>query len=181
MVRRFGMLVVVLASLAAPAWAQPGNPFGGAKLPHGGRPEHHVAMPPIHDWSSLKILLERSICYGTCPAYRVEIDGDGSVVFEGGSNVAVQGRQTDHVGGDAVHDLYARFRQADFFWLLDSYSAPITDLPTYRVTIFYDGHSKTVADYAGAVIGMPMAVVDLERRIDDVANTARWIKLDKAP
>ena len=133
-------------------------------------------MPAIRDWSTLKIVLERSVCYGFCPAYRVEIDGDGSVIFDGGSSVAAKGRQTDTVSRVAVRALYARFRQAQFFWLLDSYHAPITDLPTYTVTIFYDGHSKSVVDYAGVVIGMPKNVVGLEHAIDDLANTARWIK-----
>ena len=144
--------------------------------PARARPPHHVAFPAIGDWNTLNIGLSRTMCFGACPAYAVEILGDGTVTWHGGSNVATLGNASATVAKADVRALYRAFRRADFFWLYDSYRAPITDLPTYTVTISYDGHVKSVADYAGLSAGMPRAVVDLEAMIDKVANTQQWIK-----
>ena len=146
------------------------------KLPHGGRPPHRVAFPAIHDWKTLEISLARTMCFGACPTYQVEIAGDGTVTWHGAANVATVGEAHATIAVKDVHALYQAFRRAQFFWLYDSYTARITDLPTYTVTISYDGRNKSVADYAGTGIGMPHAVVELEQLIDKTANTAQWIK-----
>jgi hypothetical protein len=31
----------------------------------------------------LRITLNRSVCYGKCPAYKIEIHGDGTVLYDG--------------------------------------------------------------------------------------------------
>ena len=147
----------------------------GYKLAHGGRPPQRVAFPAIRDWHSLKITLRRTMCFGACPSYRVEIDGDGHVAYVGEANVAVKGEAAAQIPRADVRRLYDAFRKAQFFWLYDSYRAPITDLPEYHVGISYDGHSMEVVDYMGTGIGMPHAVVDLEQLIDKVANTQQWI------
>ena len=142
----------------------------------GVRPGHKVPFPAIADWSTLRIRLERSACFGTCPIYSVEISGDGTVNYLGERFVKVTGGQTAHISRKAVRDLYAAFVKADFFWTKDSYEAPITDLPTYTVSISFDGRAKSVLDYAGKSQGLPKAVADLEDAIDKAAGTEKWIK-----
>jgi hypothetical protein len=149
-----------------------------AKLPHGGRPAKEIAFPEISDWRSLKIVLQRGVCFGTCPVYRVEIDGDGTVSYEGDGYVAIVGAHKTHVSEADVRDLFAAFRKAKFFWLLDSYRAPITDFPDYSVAIAFDSYGKAVDDYAGDVVGMPKDVRDLEEKIDRIAETKRWVAGD---
>ncbi len=146
------------------------------KLPNGGRPLERVDFPQIRDWSTLKISLTRTGCFGTCPSYRVGIDADGTVTWHGTRDVAAVGDRSGTVPVAQVRILYGAFQTAQFFWLLDDYRAPVTDLPIYVVSISYDGRSKTVSDYAGGAIGMPMAVIQLEYLIDATANTGRWIK-----
>jgi hypothetical protein len=53
------------------------------------------------------ITLERTVCYGTCPSYKVTLTGDGTVVYEGQNFVRVQGRQEKKIhpaaeSGDGV-------------------------------------------------------------------------------
>ena len=48
----------------------------------------NAAFPEIHDWNTLRITLSRSGCYGRCPVYKVEIHGDGTVLYDGKVNVA---------------------------------------------------------------------------------------------
>lgn len=170
------------ASAAIPVHAEPA-PFmkAGERLPNGGRPPHRVAFPPIRDWHSLKITLRRSSCFGSCPSYRVEIDGNGHVSFLGERDTAVHGDASGEISRKQVRRLYNAFRKAQFFWLYDSYRAQITDLPEYRVSISYDDHKMEVLDYAGTMIGMPAAVRDLENLIDKTAGTAEWIKPAEPP
>lgn len=170
-------LAALLAT--ATAWAAAGDrrPFSFPQLPNGGRPETRIPFPAIIDRSTIKIVLDRGACLGTCPNYRVEISADGTVRYDGRGFVAVRGgMQEAHIPVEAVQYLYDDFEKADFFSTLDSYRAPVTDLPTTRVSISFDGTTKTVMDYAGLAIGMPREIVELEAAIDATADTKKWVK-----
>lgn len=130
---------------------------------------------PAYDASSVRITLERTGCFGSCPAYTVSIDGDGSVVFDGRSYVAETGRRRGAVDPAAVRALYDQFRTANFMSLDDSYVTDITDNPTYTLTMETAGTRKTVVDYVGAKAGMPDSVTALEDAVDRVAGTSKWI------
>jgi Domain of unknown function (DUF6438) len=128
--------------------------------------------------AAVRMILDRSVCYGDCPSYRVEIDGDGSVTYEGRKFVAVVGTRRATVARAEVEALLAKFRAARFFDLKDEYRAPVTDLPTFEVTLVLEGRKKTVVDYGGSFspkyVVMPAVVTELEQAIDRVAQTARW-------
>ena len=137
-------------------------------------PRHHKPIPqgPI---SSVRIVLERSACFGNCPDYRVELSGDGNVQFQGNEHVAVAGTHRSKISLSAVPCLLENFRAADF-WSLDSeYIWPATDLPTYKISLTINGQTKTVTDYAGEKVGMPPVVTALEQAIDQAAQTETWI------
>lgn len=134
-----------------------------------------VPFPEIKDWKSLRMTLERSACYGTCPAYSVTVSGDGTVAFHGGSHVVVRGDQQDHISEPAVKDLFAAFHRADFFSLKDEYTYPVTDNPTYITSIEFDGYRKAVKDYIGISAGMPDAVAQLEEHVDRTVGTWKWV------
>lgn len=144
------------------------------KLANGGRPTQKIPFPEMRDSNTLKFTLERGSCMGSCPVYSLEIDGDGTVRYNGIDYVAIRGRHVAKISAAAVHDLYAAFQKADFFWLMDEYTANITDNPEMRVGISFDGRSKQVVDYVGLAIGMPREVADLENRIDAVAQVNVW-------
>jgi len=138
-------------------------------------PAGRAAFPEIRDWSSLSITLERGACLGACPIYSVRISGDGTVVFRGVNCVAVKGEQVAHISAADVRQLFQKFRDADFFALSDRYAASVTDMPTYTTSISFDGHAKSVTDYAGSMVAMPRVVTDLENAIDKTAGTARFV------
>ena len=162
-------LVLIAACLSGPSSAaQPGSP-------------EKAASPVIADWSTLKIGLKRTACYGGCPVYDVEIAGDGTVTYNGRAFVALSGTHVAHIPPEAVQGLFATFAKADFLGALDSYRAHITDQPTFTVTLAFDGHAKQVVDYAGKRIGMPAVISELEAAIDAAAGTARWVKPSKDP
>lgn len=148
---------------------------------------------PEVEYSKLRITLQRSACYGSCPDYIVTISGDGSVVFttdhrpvdavagihrefSRSVGVLVPGTHRTKVDPDAVRTLVERFRDARFFNLKDEYHYEVTDAPTYVISIDTGHGSKRIVDYVGGRAGMPAAVTALEDAIDKVAGTGRWIE-----
>ena len=139
----------------------------------------HVAVPDQVDLGTLRISLKRTGCYGTCPSYRVTISGDGLVSYEGDRDVLVNGAHADHISSDAVRELLSSFRKADFLSALDEYRALVTDSPTQTLSLTVNGRTKTVVDYVGSEVGLPDAVKDLERQVDERARIERWVKGDE--
>jgi hypothetical protein len=127
------------------------------------------------------ITLSRTVCFGFCPAYTVTISGDGQVTYRGERFVNVTGEQRATVPQADVERLLRRFDEVGFDQLRDAYRAPVTDLPTYTITLERNGRRKSVADYGGLSAGMPQGVRDLQTEIDRVANTGRWVLRDGQP
>jgi hypothetical protein len=176
-------VTLVCASSLTTVLAQPKNQqadFGTANL-IGGRPERKVEFPNIKDWNSLRITLRRGVCFGTCPAYSVEIDGDGTVIFKGISFVAVKGRRVAQISVQDVHNLFEKFREVDYFWSRDYYEASVTDLPASLTSIAFDDHKKSVGEYGGSMVGMPRELLDIATAIDQTAGTAKWIGHSRMP
>jgi hypothetical protein len=138
-------------------------------------PKIHVPAPVVRPDSKVIITLERTGCYGRCPSYTVTVSTEG-IVFDGGSFVAAPGRHTASVDADEVRNLAERFVAADFYSMDSSYTALVTDNPTYILSISIDGRNKKVEDYVGSWVGMPEVITDLEHEVDALAQTQRWIK-----
>ena len=136
----------------------------------------HAPFPQVHNWNSVKIVLSRTGCFGTCPSYMVEIHGDGAVLYDGRSYVAITGSHRASVSSGVVSETVEAFRAADYFSLKDKYMWGATDLPTYKTSISIDGRTKEVVDYAGQAVGMPESVSKLEETIDSLSGVERWTK-----
>lgn len=120
------------------------------------------------------ITLERTPCFGTCPAYTVRIMSDGRVEYEGRRFVRVVGKATATIPLESVQELVRQFDRIGYFELKDKYTAMITDLPTTTTSIRKGARFKQIVDYYGA----PPALKDLERRIDEAAGSVRWVSVD---
>ena len=129
------------------------------------------------------ITLERTSCYGECPVYKITIRGDGSVDYQGYKFVRVTGKQKAKVNASDVEILLHEFQDINFVGLDDDYStiknsdgtvSVVTDLPTTIVSLAVGGRSKEVADYVGA----PEKLKVLEKRIDELAGSKRWVFID---
>jgi ankyrin repeat protein len=138
-------------------------------------PKNHVAAPVLQPTSEVVITLQRTGCYGTCPSYTVTVGTDG-MVFEGGGFIVAPGRHRDTIDQDEVRKLAENFVAADFYSMDATYSASVTDNPTYFISIAIDGHTKKVTDYVGSWEGMPAVVTKLEEEVDALAGTQRWIE-----
>jgi hypothetical protein len=131
----------------------------------------------------LLITLERTTCLGTCPAYKLTIRGDGSVLYEGKKFVRITGTQQSSIDKAAMAELLKAFVDADYFGLKDNYDSiqnpdgtetVVTDLPTTYTSLTLNGRVKKIEDYVGA----PKQLEQLENRIDTMAGSKRWVAID---
>jgi Domain of unknown function (DUF6438)/Ankyrin repeats (3 copies) len=137
-------------------------------------PKTHVAGPTLRRNSRVTITLRRTGCFGSCPSYTVTVSTDG-ITFDGHAFVVAPGKHKDWVNADEVRNLAKRFLVADFYSMDSSYTASVTDNPTYVLSIAIDGHTKEVEDYVGSWEGMPAVITELEDEVDAFAQTQRWI------
>lgn len=125
----------------------------------------------------LIIIMSRSTCYGACPAYRLEIYGNGEVVYRGELFVAVIGVRTARISQQQVERLVAMLERASFFSLKDNY--PLSrDLPRTVISVMFGGQSKSifhVSDSCGFGQHPPEALCELESKIDETTNSVQWI------
>jgi hypothetical protein len=136
------------------------------------------------------IVLERTLCYGTCPAYRLSLTRHGIVSFESRNpgDTARRGRDTVSAGTFAL--LAATADSLSFASLPDTVANSralcpdkATDHPTATVTIFRGAQTKHVVDYRGCFAASdhtPVPVVGrlrrFEARIDSLAGSRRWVQ-----
>lgn len=147
-----------------------------ALLPPELKPAQRVPFPKVKDWKTVKITLARTSCFGTCPSYKVEVHGDGSVLYEGHGYVTFTGVHRGMVPQSNVIELVKQFEQADYYSLSDEYRSGVTDSPTKTTSISIDGRQKQVVDYVGLSAGMPLAVEQLELAIDRLSGSERWTR-----
>ncbi len=134
-----------------------------------------IPFPAIKNFSTLRMSLTRTPCFGSCRSYSIEVRGNGDVIYRGRSNVLITGEHHSKISLHEVENLLDAFRSADYLSLKDDYSQSVTDAPAYSTTIEFDGLKKSVGDYVGAGAGMPDVVTELEQKIDEIAGTEKWL------
>lgn len=130
------------------------------------------------DLKTVTVRLERTGCYGTCPAYRLTIHGDGRVEYDGQNYVKEKGTREGRAEIDKVKTLVSEFVRANFVALSEGYSEAkcsryCTDMPTAVTELSLKGATHRVKHYYGCG-GAPKALFDLESAIDKAANVEQW-------
>ena len=130
------------------------------------------------------ITLERTPCFGTCPMYKLEIFADGKVVYEGTDFVKRKGRVESRITKAQVQQLVREFNRINYFKLENEYVSEgpncpqwWTDSPSVVTSINWKGRQKTIHHYHGCYgTEVLEQLTALENKIDQVANTKRWVK-----
>lgn len=138
------------------------------------------------------LILERTSCLGTCPAYRLTIQSTGRVIFQS-HNRDEAGRSASDTGGARVLAGVAReIARVRFFELpaMEVGKAPFcrtirTDAPSISVSVFGPSRNKVLAYYTGCLgddSSRPVTRSALARlrsladSIDAIAGATRWIR-----
>ncbi len=130
------------------------------------------------------ITLERSTCFGTCPSYIVTLASDGRVTWEGRDYVKTIGSATAQIKSEDFNKLAREFERIRFATLDDKYEPgtrgcpkSATDNPSAQTSIRINGKTKSVLHYYGCRDSEVLRTLTaLERKIDEVIGTERWIK-----
>jgi len=137
-------------------------------------PGAHRALPDV-PLDKVRIALDRSGCFGTCPDYHVELFGDGRAVFTGNAFTAVRGSHAYAVEPAKVAALVERLRSSDVWSARTVYRAGVTDNPTYTLRIQLGKTVREIEDYVGAWVGMPPAIEEFEDAVDAAAGSSDFI------
>ena len=130
------------------------------------------------------ITLERGVCFGTCPSYIVTLAADGTVTWEGRDFVKTKGKATAHIKPEDFNKLVREFERIKFATLDDKYQPgtpgcgpSATDMPSAQTSINLNGKTKGVLHYYGCRDSEVLRTLTaLERKIDEVIDTEKWIK-----
>lgn len=99
------------------------------------------------------LTLQRSECFGECPAYKVSVDRAGNVEFLGTNFVAVSGPARWQVHPEIVAHLQKLFEHVRFLDLEFDCHCIISDVPTQTLTLLAGGRERTIANRWGYATG----------------------------
>ena len=131
--------------------------------------------PTPEELEDVKVTLERTECFGTCPVYKLTVYGDGRVVYKGIRFVKVAGIIKTAIGEDKIKQLVSEFKRIDYFSLDSSYEGSnVTDMPSAITSYTVNGKTKTVRHYYGD-FSAPKQLTQLENRIDEIVGSEQWV------
>lgn len=141
--------------------------------------------------TELSLRMERSGCWKFCPVYKLSIQPDGKVLFEGIQDTETKGKAESVLSRDKMIQLIDEIEKADFFALKNSYTNVSDNCPGYGIDaptvilfINLNGKEKMITHNLGCKeeykIDEPMKIFpqqlfNLENKIDEIIETKRWI------
>lgn len=129
--------------------------------------------------SDTLIKMERTLCYGFCPAYELIIQENGKITFVGKEHVAHKGRAEDEMPQENMDNLMQAVRESYFMEIPSNPDCKtrMTDLPSVFLTIEIDGRRHYVNHYHGCKgFKYEGELYDLEEKIDSLAGVGRWVE-----
>lgn len=132
-----------------------------------------VAKPPIQGKSETSPVLtfERTPCFGTCPAYTMQVFADGRVAYEGRRGVPMLGTKELKLPASAVADMLRQAKEARFEQFQDRYSQNTTDLPSTIIAVRQpNGQLKKVVLEEGAPANVQQLFIYIGNQLDALAK-----------
>lgn len=132
-------------------------------------------LPPDADRRDLIITLQRTSCYGTCPAYKLITHENGRVTYDGIAHVRVRGKREGRIGQEKIRQLLKLLKEKEYLSLKDDYvDYDETDDPSVITSISVDGKRKRVRHYYGDTAS-PRRLYEIEAGIDAIVDSAQWV------
>ena len=149
------------------------------------KPEPANAAAPIDS-----LVLERTVCYGFCPAYRLRISSTEQIRFQSYNRGDTVSAIVDTAPRGTYAALIARARAIGFYELPSEIQKdPVlcrnyaTDHPTAITTIFTGPTTKQVSDYHGCFETVEHGILtpirklrSFEDEIDSTLHSSRWVR-----
>ena len=115
--------------------------------------------------------IERTKCFGTCPAYTFVIKSDGICRYKGTADVDFIGERVGRISPELFHEL-AWFIVSSGYWSMpDTYDSMTTDASNVYTMFAFGSRWKVFRDYAR---NGPSKIWALEQLIDGMCLRATW-------
>lgn len=168
-------IFLVLAGCARPAPPSPWEKLG-VRVVDG--------VPQLDD---VEIALERTTCFGTCPAYSIKLSGDGTLTYAGISSVKTRGEQKSSFDPKKLLPLLELSKELDL--LTGKHECPVSMMDNSHafLSVRIGPRSGRVEDqvcaqdFEGWFSSVPgdvewhVRAYRLEEAIDALANVESWI------
>lgn len=117
------------------------------------------------------ITLERTRCYGPCPAYRLTLRNDGTAAYTGIAEVERLGTYKGTFKRRDFARLSKLLLSLKYFEMKDQYSIPVTDQPRVITSFSVGKKRKMVENYGDSG---PAGLRRIETAIDSMAKRVKW-------
>jgi len=95
-----------------------------------------------------KIDFEADACFGTCPVFTISVLADGTAYYDAQMYNDQEGKFKTIIEKTRLDSLKRLIELGNILALKDNYSIPVTDHPTYTLSVQYsNGRQKTIRDY----------------------------------
>lgn len=118
-----------------------------------------------------EIGIERTPCFGSCPAYTFTVRQDGSFTYVGEQHVLHVGTFTGNLASHAVRDVFLAINDLDYMALNYKYSSNMLDAAAVYSKVVKFGEAKVIENYASTGPGRLLAV---ELLIDSLVAQIDW-------
>lgn len=152
----------------------------------------HAQVSSRHVERVDSLILERTACLGTCPAYRLAAHSSGLVRFESRNRDAAGHTEMDSVGARAFARMVREISRVKFFDLpaIEVGKAPycrvvMTDAPSISVAVFgssksrvlrYDTGCQGEGSHRRTTRSAIMRLGNLADSLDAITRATRWIR-----
>ena len=122
------------------------------------------------------VRIERSSCFGSCPAYRLEIGADGAVRFDARGHICVEGPGSERLPAEKLAALRAAIARSPFATTPEHCcDLPCSDTSVLTLTVMLEDPPmrKTIAD--SDCPESQTTVRDLASAIEAIVGIERWI------
>lgn len=172
MTRTVSLLLLSFFSVAfvplAGAQHAPTNKVKGKKAGKKTVSTSRAATPPT---AGPVLTFERTPCYGTCPAYSMQVYANGRVAYEGHHSVPLPGKHDLKLPAGTVANMLSQAKAAHFEAFEKSYLSGATDMPSTIVTVRQpDGTLKKVTVEANAPENVNRYFAFLTTQFDQLAQ-----------
>lgn len=133
----------------------------GIKPPTTSNPTHNI----------LEIGIERTTCYGSCPAYTFIVKSDGSFKYVGEQYVEHIGTFTGSMPRYAVNNVFLAIADLDYMNLSFQYTSSMLDAAAVYSKVVTTNEVKVIENYANTGPGKLLAV---ELLIDSLVSQINW-------
>lgn len=119
----------------------------------------------------IEIGIERTTCFGTCPAYTFIVRSDGTFRYKGEKHVERIGDFTGTIPVFEFHQLAQFIRDSGYLELDDTYERGRYDSPTVFTSVLTKGKRKVVSSNGDTG---PSKLWAVEQLIDSAMRRAKW-------